>query len=74
VLRGIDRYVGIVQYITRKGVRKTNPSATETQEDRARGREGYVLQYAWKIGNVTVRELADHTRVNYVSGIIGRAL
>ena len=31
-------------------------------------------QYAWKIGNVAVRELADHAPVNYVSGIIGRML
>jgi hypothetical protein len=30
-----------------------------------------VLQYAWKIGNVAVRELADHAPINYVWGIIG---
>ena len=30
-----------------------------------------MLQYAWKIGNVAVRELADHAPINYVSGIIG---
>ena len=58
----------------RAGVRKTNPATAEIHEDRARGREEYVLQYAWKIGNVAVRELADHAPVNYVSGIIGRVL
>ncbi len=67
-------HVGTVQYINRDGVRKTNPAAAEIREDRARGREEYVLQYAWKIGNVAVRELADHAPVNYVSGIIGRVL
>jgi hypothetical protein len=30
-----------------------------------------VLQYAWKIGNVAVRESADYAPINYVSGIIG---
>jgi len=63
-----------VQYINRDGVRKTNPTAAEIHEDRARGREAYLLQYAWKIGNVAVRELADHAPVNYVSGLIGRIL
>jgi len=65
---------GTVQYIDRDGVRKTNPAAEEVREDRARGREEYVLRYAWKIGNVAVRDLADHAPINYVSGVIGRIL
>jgi triacylglycerol lipase len=68
------RHVGTVQYINRDGVRQTNPTAAEIHEDRAQGREEYVLRYAWKIGNVAVRELADHAPINYVSGIIGRML
>ncbi len=68
------QHVGTVQYINRDGVRQTNPGAEEMHADRAQGREQYVLQYAWKIGNVAVRDLADHAPVNYVSGIIGRAL
>ncbi len=67
------RHVGTVQYIDRDGVRKTNPTAEEIREDQLQGREQYVLKYAWKIGNVAVRELADHAPVNYVSGVSGRA-
>ena len=67
-------HVGTVQYINRNGVRQTNPTTAEIHADRARGREEYVQHYAWKIGNVAVRELADHAPINYVSGIIGRML
>lgn len=67
-------HVGTVQYINRDGVCQTNPGTEAIQADRAQGREQYVLQYAWKIGHVAVRELADHAPINYVSGLIGRAL
>jgi len=29
----------------------------------------YLLQYAWKNGNVAVRELADHAPINYGTAI-----
>jgi hypothetical protein len=32
----------------------------------------YLLKYAWKSGNVGVRDLADHAPINYVTAIAGQ--
>lgn len=65
-------HVGPVHYIDRNGIRTTNPTPQDTHADRVHAREDYLLTYAWKIGTVAVRDLADHAPINYVSGITGR--
>ena len=40
-------------------------------DDRVAAALHYVVEKGWRIGNVAVRELADHTPVNYVSAIWG---
>jgi hypothetical protein len=37
--------------------------------DRLRARADYLLQYAWKSGNVGIRDLADHAPIKYLSAI-----
>jgi hypothetical protein len=66
------RHVGTLQYIDRSGVRTTNPTTDEIHVDRRQAREDYLLTYAWKIGTVALRDLADHAPINYVSGSTGR--
>src|SRR5258708_18691562 len=51
----------------RKGI--DNPSADFVSADRLRARADYLLHYAWKSGNVGVRDLADHAPINYVTSI-----
>ena len=52
-------------YITRDGVRTESPSAETIASDRLHGRIEYFVKYAWKIGTVLVRDLADHAPINY---------
>jgi len=53
-------------YITKDGVSIPNPDAGAIRLDRVEGRAEYTLKYAWKIGSVLVRDLADHAPINYV--------
>jgi len=57
-------------YIDRNG--KVLPQATQAaiDEDTAAARGQYLLRESWRIGNVGVRDLADHSAVNYVSGVL----
>jgi len=52
-------------YITKDGVRTDNPSAEIIASDRMHGRIEYFVKYAWRIGAVLVRDLADHAPINY---------
>jgi predicted lipase len=52
-------------YITKDGVRTESPSAETIASDRMHGRIEYFVKYAWKIGTVLVRDLADHAPINY---------
>jgi hypothetical protein len=52
-------------YITKDGATLQNPSAEEIAKDRFHGRIEYFVKYAWKIGSVFVRDLADHAPINY---------
>ena len=45
---------------------KFNRAAESVEADQNDAREKYVLDYAWKNGNVALRDLADHAPVNYV--------
>lgn len=63
-------HAGASNYITREG--KLAPRADDAfvQQDRAAARQDYLLQYAWRIGDVMVRDLADHAPINYVRSLV----
>jgi len=52
-------------YFDRNGERVEDPSAAFVSADRQQARLDYTRTYAWKIGSVLVRDLADHAPINY---------
>ena len=62
-------HLGEPYYIDRNRNVIENPSDDFVSGDRLRARADYLLQYAWKSGNVAVRDLADHAPINYVTAI-----
>ncbi len=57
-------------YIDRHG--RVCPDASEAviDDDVAAARSDYLVRESWRIGNVGLRDLADHSAVNYVSGVL----
>jgi hypothetical protein len=43
-----------------------NPDAEVVEADQAHAREKYLVEYAWRHGNIVLRDLADHAPINYV--------
>ena len=39
------------------------------EEDQSTARKKYLLEHAWRFGNVVTRDLADHAPINYVSAL-----
>jgi hypothetical protein len=66
-------HLGDPRYIDRNRQVSENPSDNFVSADRLRARADYLLQYAWKSGNVGVRDLADHAPINYVTAIAAAA-
>jgi len=64
-------HVGKTRYIDRRGVEIADPSQEVIHDDRSHARGEYLIQHAWRIGNVGLRDLADHAPVNYVSAVLG---
>ena len=62
-------HVGKPYYINRHGEITFNPSEFAVKEDQALAVVDYLCEYAWKPRNVGVRELADHTPINYVYAV-----
>jgi hypothetical protein len=62
-------HLGEPIYIDRNRHVIPSPSDDLVSADRLRARADYLLQYAWKSGNVAVRDLADHAPINYVTAI-----
>jgi Lipase (class 3) len=62
-------HTGDPYYIDRNRNLSKNPIDDFISADRLRARADYLLQYAWKSGNVAVRDLADHAPINYVTAI-----
>ncbi|MCP3709835.1 lipase family protein [Paraburkholderia sp. CNPSo 3274] len=63
-------HAGASNYITRVGELAPHADDAFVQADRAAAREDYVLTYAWRIGDVMVRDLADHAPINYVRCLV----
>ncbi len=59
-------HVGTPLYIDRDGSIRNNPSDAFVIGDQAVGETEYLLRSAWRIGDVGVRNLADHIPMNYV--------
>src|SRR5271167_387262 len=62
-------HVGAAYYIDRNGVITLDPPESVMASDRVVAEGDYLLQYAWRSGNVGVRDLADHAPINYVSAV-----
>ncbi|WP_052406140.1 lipase family protein [Paraburkholderia heleia] len=63
-------HAGVSNYITREGALAPHADDAFVQADRAAARDDYLLNYAWRIGNVMVRDLADHAPINYVRCLV----
>jgi len=66
-------HVGPPYYINRNGEISLDPPGLAIKEDQAAGAAEYLLQYAWRRGDVGVRNLADHTPLNYVFAVSAAA-
>lgn len=64
-------HVGDGLYIDRNGAVLGNVSPDVVAEDREHAHHEYVSIFFSGFGNVPLRDLADHTPVNYVSAILG---
>jgi Lipase (class 3) len=64
-------HVGDGLYIDRNGAVLGNVSADVIADDRQHAHHEYVSIFFSGFGNVPLRDLADHTPVNYVSAILG---
>jgi hypothetical protein len=64
-------HVGTEAYINRLGVLDPDADADEDskESDQTKARIYYLARYAWRIGNVGFRDLADHAPVNYLAAI-----
>jgi hypothetical protein len=63
------RHFGKPHYIDRTRQVTFDPSSEFVSSDQLRARVEFLVKYAWRIGNVAVRDLADHAPVNYVSAL-----
>jgi triacylglycerol lipase len=62
-------HVGDPYYIKLDRSIAFNPATNLIKADQDQAREQYLIDYAWKIGNVAVRDLADHAPINYVTAV-----
>ena len=59
-------HLGNPYYIAQDRTVSFNPDSAFVSSNQLRAREDYLVQCAWKIGNVGFRDLADHAPINYV--------
>jgi hypothetical protein len=60
------RHLGQPHYIDRERRVTLNPDQGFISKDHRRARWSFLFRYAWRPGNVRVRETADHAPMNYV--------
>jgi hypothetical protein len=61
------KHFGNPSYIDRNRDLHETPTDAFIRSDRFRAFVSYLLKYSWRPGNVAIRELADHTPINYVA-------
>jgi Lipase (class 3) len=58
---------GKIHYIDfNRAVKDLDPNDSVIKDDRRKAEEDYLENYAWRIGDLALRPLADHAPVNYV--------
>jgi hypothetical protein len=62
-------HVGEASYIDRHRQLLSDASQELQEEDRLQARVEYLGTHAWRTGNVALRDLADHSPINYVTAI-----
>ena len=62
-------HLGPALYIDRHRQLLVDPSSAAREEDRLQARLEYLVEYAWRTGNVAIRDLADHSPINYVTAV-----
>jgi hypothetical protein len=62
-------HAGDLYYIDRERKIARQPDDSTVSDDQDHARVKYLLDYALKIGNVSVRDLADHSPINYVAPV-----
>lgn len=65
------QHTGTFKYIDKNGAVHSQISGSAIDADRTEASFSYVIEHGLTIGNVAVRELADHSPVNYLSGVMG---
>ena len=67
LLQPCYKHLGNLYYIDRnRAVQPRDPNDPEICDDQVRAEEDYLENYAWRIGDLGLRPLADHAPVNYV--------
>jgi len=66
-------HYGVPYYIGRNRGITENAADAEIDKDRFIAASEYLVEYAWRIGNVAVRELADHAPINYMNAVAADA-
>lgn len=64
-------HTGTLRYIDRNGVIDPLVNNEDQIEDRAEAAAEYLLKYSYLPKTAWVRELADHSPINYLSGVAG---
>lgn len=65
------QHTGTLHYINRDGQVSISPPEEQIEIDRQTASRTYLFSHAFQHGTVPVRELADHTPMNYVSAAAG---
>jgi triacylglycerol lipase len=65
------RHVGRPRYLDRNGTDLGDAPPEVIAADREHARLDYLVKFSWRIGDVGLRDLADHAPINYVSAILG---
>lgn len=64
---GYAHIQGKIHYIDfNRAVLELDPNDSLIRDDQTEAEEDYLTNYAWRIGDVALRPLADHAPVNYV--------
>ncbi|MBV8672363.1 MAG: hypothetical protein JOZ33_02925 [Acidobacteriaceae bacterium] len=66
---GRYQHVGKLLYIAQDRSIRPDPDDAFVRDDRLKASAEYIVEYGWKSGNVAVRELADHSPINYVDAM-----
>jgi hypothetical protein len=63
---GYAHIPGMIHYINfNRNVQQLYPNDPFIESDRTQAEENYVKNYAWRVGDIALRPLADHAPVNY---------